>query len=366
MRTTEILIVDDSVVFRKVLFSALSKLERTRVAIASNGHQALARIRSRRPDAVVLDVIMPGMDGLETLREIRKLDDTLPVIMFSSKTQHAAKITVEALTSGANDYVPKPNGLKTDDVVIQQELIPRLQALLSRPRSSRSSSARSRSAPRAPASPPPPPVSILSQKTPSRSRAYQMLTIGVSTGGPQALEVVLSRLPADLPVPILIAQHMPPDFTAYLAAQLDRVSPLRVREGFDGAMPQPGDVWIAPGGRHMTISRRTIRLLDTPPVNACRPSVDVLFESVARCYPGAALAVMLTGMGSDGTDGARAIKHSGGRILVQDEESSVVWGMPRSVYEAGLSDAILPLDEIPGAIHDILLFSAPLARKYAQ
>ena len=333
-----VLVVDDSLLYRRILEKALgSDPDIGEVITANSGEEALAQIERRRPDALILDVVMPGMDGLQVLKEIRRRDTLLPVVMFSSKTSASAQTTIQALTLGASDCVFKPSAADSAAVVAER-LLPRVKTL--------AIAAAKRKPQRRAARRPPQAAPGLPADSP-----VQIVTIGSSTGGPAALERLLGELPANLPVPILITQHMPKTFTSYLAQQLDKGCALKVREGVDGAKIAPGEVWIAPGGRHMEIARGgVIRLNDAPPVNACRPAVDVTFRSAAATYGSGVLAAVLTGMGTDGAAGAAAIKQRGGKTIAQDEESSVVWGMPRAVVEAGAADVVLPLDDIAQAI----------------
>lgn len=349
MSRLRVLVVDDSGVMRRILIRELSTVEEIgAIDAASGGREALNMFGRHRPDIIILDVCMPGMDGLETLKQIRAIDAVVPVLMFSGLTRHAAKETTEALTLGASDYLTKPSS-GVDKDLIQRELVPRLLALTTRPKPTKRSAAR-RPAPR------------LSPRA-ERRVTPELVAIGVSTGGPQALESLLKQFPGDFGAPIVIVQHMPPRFTAYLAQRLDANCRLSVVEASDGEPLHAGTVWLAPGGIHMALAGRRgaarIRLVDTPPENACRPSVDVLFRSVASIYGNHALGVMLTGMGQDGINGVSDMHATGAEILAQDEASSVVWGMPRAVVEAGLAHSVLPLDQIAGAV--LNRFSSTLA-----
>jgi len=335
MQPVRILVVDDSAVIRKVLTHLLSSdPEIVVVGTAGNGHQALARIPETMPDLLTLDIEMPGMDGLETLVEIRKLYPKLPVIMFSTLTERGATATLDALARGASDYVTKPSqsgGSETSRERVQEELIRKIKALClvrvppPRPRVR-------------------PPFPTASARAPGR---VDVVAIGTSTGGPNALTVLIQQIPADFPVPIVIVQHMPALFTRLLAERLNALGRLQVREGKAGEKLQRGQIWIAPGDFHMTVARKgpdfVLGINHDPQENSCRPAVDVLFRSVAESYRSNVLAVVLTGMGSDGTRGSSAIRQAGGEVIVQDEASSVVWGMPGNVVAASLSDSIYPL-----------------------
>lgn len=344
MKKIRVLVVDDSAVIRRLIVDLFTGEPAIEVAgTASNGRAALEKIRQLKPDLVTLDVEMPEMDGLETVRAIRETWPRLPVIMFSSLTEHGAATTLEALRLGASDYVAKPSGANGAQGILEQlraELIPKIKALC--PVASPDATA---AAPKVTARPQP------VQRVGSRVR---VVAIGISTGGPSALHSLIPNFPEDFPVPIVIVQHMPAVFTRLLAEQISKHSAVKVHEGAAGATLIPGHAWIAPGGRHMALERRgnavQIAINDGPPENSCRPAVDVLFRSVAECFGRDALAVIMTGMGKDGTGGCEKIRGAGGQIIVQDQQSSVVWGMPGSVVEAGLADQILALEQLPGEI----------------
>jgi two-component system, chemotaxis family, protein-glutamate methylesterase/glutaminase len=355
MQPTRILIVDDSAVVRKVLSNMLaSDAELVVAGTAGNGRQALARIPDLKPDLVTLDIEMPGMDGLETLVEIRKLYPKLPVIMFSTLTERGATATLDALARGASDYVTKPSpsgGLESSRERVRDELIRKIKSLC---------------AVRVPQPGLVPAPARVSGRPPAR---IDLVAIGTSTGGPNALAALIPELPADFPVPVVVVQHMPALFTRLLAERLNGLSRLRVREGTAGERLQRGQIWIAPGDQHMTVAHRgTEFILGTnrdPQENSCRPAVDVLFRSVAHVYGANALAVVLTGMGADGTRGSAAIREAGGEVFVQDEASSVVWGMPGSVVAASLADRVYPLGGIAlevvrrVAVHRTIASAAP-------
>ena len=336
------LIVDDSVVVRKLLTDALASCpDITVVGIASSGTIALARIPQLNPDIITLDIEMPGLDGIQTLTEIRKLYPKLPVIMFSTLTERGAAITLEALALGASDYLTKPTNtasLASAMEQVRRELVAKIVSLAG---GGRHAGARAVKAI--------PPV-----RSRMEDQRIDILAIGASTGGPNALAQVIPRLPGDFAVPVVVVQHMPPLFTRLLAERLNSQSQVPVREAEAGKTMTPGQVWIAPGNYHMTVVRKgmgvSLQLNQDPPENSCRPAVDVLFRSVAQSYGPNVLGVVMTGMGSDGARGAAHIREAGGEILVQDEASSVVWGMPGAVVEAGTADKICPLTEISSEI----------------
>ena len=354
MRKIRVLIVDDAVVVRKMVSDVLAAdpvLEV--VGTAANGRIGLAKIPQVNPDLVTLDVEMPEMDGLQTLAELRKTYPRLPVVMFSTLTARGAEATLDALSLGANDYVAKPANVGSVAVGMQrirEDLIPKIKALCPgivsglRPPASSSRPVQPESRPQLQSKP------LLEQTPHAPGRRVDVVAIGVSTGGPNALAELLPSLPADFPVPIVIVQHMPPLFTKLLAERLAAKSAIQVHEGFAGALLQPACAWVAPGDFHMTIARDAaavrLQMHKGPPENSCRPAVDVLFRSVAKVYGANTLAVVLTGMGQDGLRGCEEIREVGGQILAQDEESSVVWGMPGFVAQAGLADKILPLVQI--------------------
>jgi two-component system chemotaxis response regulator CheB len=338
MAAARILVVDDSIVVRKLLTNTLSQDPDLEVlGTASDGQIALAKIEQLHPDLITLDVEMPVMNGLEALAHIRKLYPKLPVIMFSTLTEHGAAATLDALALGASDYATKPSGTTSSELAvdaIRRELIPKIKALCG--------------------------IVVLRLKsiTPLQpatrlkpiNRKFEIVAIGTSTGGPNALSEVLPHIPKDFPVPIVVVQHMPPIFTRLLAERLASRSAISIEEGSAGIALVPGRAWIAPGNFHMTVQRagisRRLELNQNPPENSCRPAVDVLFRSVATAFGANVLAVVMTGMGADGVIGTQHIRDAGGEVIIQDEASSVVWGMPGLVYAAGNADAVYPLDQL--------------------
>ena len=343
-----VLIVDDSAVMRSLLRSVLLSDPGLEVAgTAADGASALECLRLGRPDLIVLDVEMPVMDGLVTLRELRARNHTMPVIMCSSLTQRGARVTIEALASGASDYVAKPSGQagrESATRALAQELIPKIRALTGHLQARPAVAAVPRTMlPMAPAPTPAP-------QSPAKPL---VLAIGVSTGGPAALDVLLPELPAGFSLPVLIVQHMPEVFTRLLAERLSRRCGLRVSEAAEGMPATAGGIYIARGNWHMEAlpaarsgAPVTIHLTQGPPENHCRPAVDTLFRSTARVYGSGVLAVVLTGMGYDGLAGSRIIREQGGSVLAQDQATSTVWGMPGAVAQAGLAYKVLPLAAI--------------------
>jgi two-component system, chemotaxis family, protein-glutamate methylesterase/glutaminase len=345
-----VLIVDDAVVVRKTLSDAVSRDSFLEVVgTASNGRIALAKFAALKPDIILLDIEMPEMDGLETVRELRKIDARVPILMFSTLTERGASATLEALALGATDYLTKPSNtdMAATSETVTHELLPRIRALCHLPMSL-TADAGTQGVPLAP------PLAVRPKRKPPLIASVQIVTIGVSTGGPDALARLLPSLPANLPVPVVIAQHMPPIFTSLLAARLSARCSLPVRECKSGENLTAGCVFIAPGDFHVVTcgENGAVRLKthQGPKENFCRPSVDVLFRTVADVYGARTLAVILTGMGQDGLKGCELLSSLGARILVQDEASSVVWGMPGFVARSGLADKILPLDQIGAEI----------------
>jgi len=347
MPPIRVLVVDDSVVVRRMVTDAISADPQLQVAgTAANGRIAIAKLPQVNPDAVILDVEMPELDGIETLVEIRKSRPTLPVIMYSTLTQRGAEATIEALSRGATDYVTKPSnvgsaaqGLES----IRSQLIPKIKAICSRILGAQPSPVTGRALF-------PPRLQPTAVPSPQRGERIDVVAIAVSTGGPNALASLIPNLPRDLPVPVVMVQHMPPIFTRLLAERLSSQSEIKVMEGATGTVLQPGCAWIAPGDYHMVVanngSQVTLVTHQGPPENSCRPAADVLFRSVAEVYRGRSLAVVMTGMGQDGLRGCEHIRECGGQILAQDQETSVVWGMPGFVANAGLADRVLPLPEL--------------------
>jgi two-component system chemotaxis response regulator CheB len=302
-----------------------------------------------------MDIEMPEMNGIDAVRAIRSgaggaQYGRVPIVMFSTLTDRGASATLDALSAGANDYVTKPanvGSVAQSMESVREQLIPKIKALTGRPVTTPAARA---------AAPVPPPPPAAPRTGPGKKPA--VLVIGSSTGGPEALARVLPLLPASLPVPVLLVQHMPPVFTRQFAQRLDRLCPLRVVEASDGSPLVPGVAHLAPGDHHLVVraAGRTAGagfqtgLHQGPPENFCRPAVDPLFRSAVTAFDGAVLAVVLTGMGADGRNGAGEVRAAGGTVIVQDQATSVVWGMPGAVAQAGYADEIVPLDRIADAI----------------
>lgn len=336
-RKVRVLIVDDSVVIRKILSDTLSADPAIEVVgSAHDGKIALAKLPLCDPDLVTLDIEMPVMNGLETLAEIRKLYPTLPVIMFSTLTERGASATLDALALGASDYATKPSNMGSPAAAIgavRQELIPKIKALCTQAHT-----------------PAPRRESTKISLRPRAPRRIDIVAIGTSTGGPNALAEVFPAFPRDFPVPIVTVQHMPPIFTRLLAERLSSHCQIPIEEGRAGQRLSAAHGWIAPGNFHMAVERNgtdmVLAVNQDPPEHSCRPAVDVLFRSVAANYGASTLAVIMTGMGSDGVLGAKQIREAGGEVIIQDEASSVVWGMPGFTYASGQADAVYPLGQL--------------------
>lgn len=346
-----LLIVDDSRLFRSALEEALAgQAEVSVVGSVFSGAKAMEFIRQSPPDLVTLDVEMPGMDGLQTLEQIQAFNDSrrgsppVGVVMVSAFTRRGAQVTVKALEAGAFDFITKPSGGTADENLstLRAELLARIRAFASsRRRKVAVVGGAERSAP------------IAHRPLPPRPPA-RAIVIGASTGGPRALSELLPALCPLVDVPILVVQHMPVGFTKTLADSLSRQTGRSVTEATEGTKLQQRAVYIAPGGRHLLIRGSGGGLVaainDQPPENGCRPSADVLFRSAAQAVGGETVAVILTGMGRDGTAGLAAVRRAGGYVIAQDEASSVVWGMPGSAVEAGVVDEVRPLHGIAAAV----------------
>lgn len=352
-----ILLCDDSAVLKKVVRIALEADPHLKVVEeAKDGQDAIDKLPAAKPDIIIMDVEMPVMDGIDAVREIRKRGIKIPIIMFSSLTSRGAEATLDAIAAGANDFATKPVGSGHFNEALEgvrRDLIPKVFQWGGRPKTpanppntgARTAPAAIKQAPAAPKASAP----ELAAPLPS-DQSISAIGIGVSTGGPQALSAVVSDLPVDFPVPILIAQHMPPVFTGLLAERLSALKGHTVREAVDGEVVKPGEILIAPGDHHLLVRRdKTViraQLNQEPPENSCRPSVDPLFRSIADTFGNKAIGIVLTGMGNDGANGCQAMRQTGAKVIVQDEETSVIWGMPGNVARRGLADRVLPLNQI--------------------
>lgn len=313
------------------------------VAITPTGRTALEKADQLRPEVVVLELSLEGMSGLEVLKELRRQFPRMPVLIFSALTESTGNLTMDALAHGASDYLTKPTTAGGVPFLEQarEQLITKIKELHSRIQ-------------------PEPPKAVPTRKRhelakpPARQPRIGVVVIGASTGGPNMLADVITAFPADFPVPVLIAQHMPPVFTKLFADRLDSLTPLHVREAVAGEQLRTGQIWIAPGDYHMALVREgpTVKLLTHrgPMENSCRPAVDVLFRSAAQAYGAGVLAVVMTGMGQDGMKGCQVVSQAGGRIMVQDPDTCVVGSMPQAVLQAGLAHQVVPLKNLGAEI----------------
>ncbi len=340
-----VLVVDDSAFMRYTITRYLSEANGIQVVgAARDGQEALQLIPRLQPDVVTLDVEMPHMDGLTTLREIMA-EHPRPVIMLSSLTSEGALETIQALTIGAVDFVTKPIN-KANVGVVMDEVVTKIQ---------RAARARVWSVPRQPREMAVPTVGTHAKSTRSMQSNDRVVVIGSSTGGPRALNTVVPALPADLPAAVLIVQHMPVGFTRSLADRLDSLCKIKVKEAEPGDTLEVGRALLAPGGFHMVLDdNNRIALNQDPAVHGVRPAIDVTMNSVTRRFGSSVVSVILTGMGSDGTMGSGLVHAQGGYVIAEAEATCVVWGMPRSVFEAGYTDEVVPIDQVAGAIQRVL------------
>jgi two-component system chemotaxis response regulator CheB len=348
--TLKILIVDDTVTYRSVLSHVVNSLsEAALIGTASNGKLALDELSKTSADIVLLDVEMPVMGGMETLSAILEKHPDMGVVLISSTSQNSADATIQALQAGALDFIEKPDlgSVSANMEVLRERLLNVIRLFRQRKGiSSRIykpvvSSSIIHNKPK-----------LMPDNRPKKLTYFEVIAIGISTGGPNALAELIPKLPDDLDVPILVVQHMPPVFTASLAKSLDRKSALRVKEAEEAEIIQPNTVYIAPGGYHMTVQRKNatvhVSLNLNPPENSCRPSVDVLLRSMGQVYGSSILTVIMTGMGADGVQGVKELKEKAGCLcLTQSPESCTIYGMPKMVAEAGLSDESVDLAQLP-------------------
>jgi len=375
----QILVVDDTVTYRQILSKLVGEIKDTQlVGTASNGKIALSKIKIKDVDLVLLDMYMPVMNGLETLQSIKKEYPHIEVIMLSAFEKGNANLTMQALEKGALDFITKPSedSVEKNIAKLRSALIPLMSLVKTRKFSrkarklslSQSKSESIREPNRIQAKPihelkTSTEKSIVKKQTIPQQKIrtisrIDVVALGVSTGGPNALLQLIPHLEKDFSVPILAVQHMPPMFTASLAERLDKQSQIKICEAGDGQRVESGVMYIAPGGRHMVVKKSVggynVNLIDTPPVNSCRPAVDVLFRSVLNVYGGNVLTVIMTGMGNDGAAGVSAIRRKGGYSIIQDEASSVVWGMPGAVAKSDNADETIALNKLATRIQEIV------------
>ncbi len=357
--------MDDTIVYRKIVSDVLSELPGIEViGTASNGKIALTKITTLEPDLITLDIEMPEMNGIEVLEHIRKANLNVGVIVLSTLTYEGGDLTIRALELGAFDFIPKPqSGTMTENrETIKNFLFPMLKAFQRRREIKNILHGGAPIAKMPIAARPVKKIPALDITDDVIQRMHRLsgrikpkseiIAIGISTGGPNALALMMPQIPSNIGVPILVVQHMPPIFTQSLANSLSAKCAIQVQEARDGEILTPNKAWIAPGGKQMKVAasadgkNRIIRITDDPPENSCKPSVDYLFRSVADHYVGRATGVIMTGMGSDGREGAKRMKQKGAFIIAQDESTCTVYGMPKEVIEIGVADVITPLDQI--------------------
>jgi len=360
-----VLVVDDSAFMRKAISMMIGDDPQIEVVgTANNGAIGLQKVHELQPDLVTMDIEMPQMDGLTALRKIMKEKPT-PVMMVSSLTSEGAQATFDALELGAVDFIPKQMSYVSLDIVkIKQELIAKVKHISNRKhllmaqyrtrQSKKLAGKQTATGKQAMAAKPPEPVKVAVGGKRSSAKPLRVVAIGTSTGGPPALQAVITMLPKEFPVPILVVQHMPPTFTASLANRLDSLSHLHVKEAEAGERIESGVVYIAPGDRHMTLARlganTSIKLSTEPSDTLYRPSVDIMMNSVADFYVGSTMGVIMTGMGNDGIVGLKKIKGAGGVVIAQNEDTCVVYGMPRAAVDAKIADRIAPVERIANDI----------------
>lgn len=347
--TIRVMVVDDSVVIRKLLKTVIEReADMEVVAVAQNGNIALRKMDQVAPDLITMDLDMPELDGLDTIRELRNRGLKTPVIMVSAATYQGAEQTLDCLNAGADDFILKPKQAKSFEEsvrLIRVELLPKIRALQSVMFEE-------------------PVVEEKRVDVPLRTKDSEIskvsaIVVASSTGGPAALDCLFEHLGGSLDVPVYVVQHMPAEFTLNLARRLNEKHPLTFQEGTHGLYPQANNVYIAPGGFHMKLSQNVdgdLTLLNNthPPENYCRPAADVLFRSAAGVYGNEILGIVLTGMGKDGANGSSVIVSCGGSVYVQDKASSVVWGMPGSVVEAGCASEVLSIEDIAAKVRHLL------------
>ncbi len=358
METIKALVVDDTIVYRKIVGDVLKQIPGVEViGTANNGKIALSKIVSLKPDIITLDIEMPEVNGIQVLEKLAEMPDAPVAVMLSTLTQQGSEMTIKALELGAFDFVPKPSDGKMAENMkkVKDAILPIIEGYKRRKSTQLKIRERMTQKPAlakpAPLRTPPP----APRRAGIRANA-EIVGIGISTGGPNALTRMIPMLPGNLKAPVLIVQHMPPLFTASLANSLNNKSDLSVKEAENGDIIEPGTVLIAPGGKQMKIVAaadgiaRKIKITDDPPENSCKPSVDYLFRSIAQHYVGRSTGVIMTGMGSDGSKGLVHMKNNGSTIIAQSEETCTVYGMPKEPIESGVAEIVVPLDKIAGEI----------------
>ncbi|UTC64257.1 chemotaxis response regulator protein-glutamate methylesterase [Treponema sp. OMZ 788] len=368
MEDIRVLIVDDSALMRNIIGKIVDATPGLKIADkAMNGRFALQKLDRVAPDVIVLDLEMPEMNGIEFLRELKKQNIKIPVVILSSIAKEGAKVTMDCLELGASDFITKPSGSESANLNTVSETLSKMLLAYGRRHQietgARGSAAKSSLSEPFKSSLPKPTTAASAvepqkEEKPKAQRDHgniQIIAIGISTGGPNALRQVFASLDKDLPQPIVVVQHMPPGFTKEFASSLDKICPLEVKEAEDGDLIKPGRILIAPGGKHLVVEKRSLaavaKVIDTPPQSGHKPSVDVLFESVAKEYQNHALGIIMTGMGKDGAQNITKLYSEGSRTIGQDEASSVVYGMPRVAWEMGGVMEQVSLDNMAATIN---------------
>jgi two-component system, chemotaxis family, protein-glutamate methylesterase/glutaminase len=358
MNALKVLIVDDTIVYRKIVGDILKEIPGVEiVGVANNGKIALSKINTLKPDLLTLDIEMPEVSGIEVLEQLNQMQSPPFAVMLSTLTQQGSEMTIKALELGAFDFVPKPDqGTMAENMEkVKEALLPIINTL-KRQKLTREKIKNKISEPSRITKPVTPQKTVTNIQKRSRRVPSEIIGIGISTGGPNALAAMIPSLPANLKAPVLIVQHMPPMFTKSLANSLNNKSALEVKEASDGDIIENGKIFIAPGGKQMKIvagadgTSRKLKITDDPPVNSCKPSADYLFDSIAQYYVGRATGVIMTGMGSDGSEGLKQMKKNGSLIIAQDEATCTVYGMPKTPIDSGIADIIAPLQRIAGEI----------------
>jgi two-component system chemotaxis response regulator CheB len=358
MENLKALVVDDTIVYRKIVGDVLKSIPGIEVAgTANNGKIALSKIKTLKPDLITLDIEMPELSGIEVLQALKNQPDSPTIIMLSTLTQQGSEMTIKALELGAFDFVAKPSeGRMADNIQKVHDALGPIVETLKRQKSARSRILNKiKGHPQKPAAPAPKKTIPQPIRRPLHVKS-EIVGIGISTGGPNALAAMIPKLPGNLKVPVLIVQHMPPMFTASLANSLNNKSDLNIKEAENGDILMPGSVLIAPGGKQMKIQAsadgitRKVVITDDPPENSCKPSVDYLFRSIAQHYVGRSTGVIMTGMGSDGSKGLVQMKENGAVVIAQNEETCTVYGMPKEPVESGIADVVVPLEKIADEI----------------
>ena len=352
------LVVDDTVIYRKIVSDLLAEMSEVEVVgVAHNGRIAISKIKALKPDLITLDIEMPEVNGLEVLEYLREFTPGTGAVMLSTLTSKGGEMTMQALELGAFDFIPKPQSgtMAENKKAVKDALQPILKAFVNRKGIKNILSGVMKKG-RVHGGGSDRIVRHACKRAGTRREKSEIIGIGISTGGPNALAAMMPGIPSNIDVPILIVQHMPPIFTQSLAKSLNSRCAIEVREAVNGEFLTPGTALIAPGGKQMKIvagadgRRRVIKITDDPPENSCKPSVDYLFRSIAHHYVGRATGVIMTGMGSDGTTGLKLMKRNGAVIIAQDEPSCIVYGMPKAPVEAGIADIVAPLEKIAAEI----------------